>query len=82
MTLPTQKTRSTAGPLCIIHLPFLYARTEVSHASAHVSSSAYTRFCVRPMPGYPQQREAAVLRSLDGEGVFEALHAGRRPRPC
>jgi hypothetical protein len=27
--LPTQKTCSTAGPLCIIHLPFLYVRAEV-----------------------------------------------------
>jgi hypothetical protein len=28
----------------------------------------------RPMAGYPHQREAAVLRSLDGEGVFEFFH--------
>jgi hypothetical protein len=55
--LPTQRTCSTAGPLCIIHSPFLYVRAEASHRSASPYHSAYAGRRVRPMAGYPYQRE-------------------------
>ena len=74
MVLPTQKTRSTAGPLCIIHylLPLCPGRS----FSLLCLFPAYFTCCVRPRQGYPHggRRRGAVLRSLDGEVVFEFLH--------
>jgi hypothetical protein len=65
----TQKTCSTAGPLCIIHAPKRDLLGRGSSVSACPYHSAYTRSCVRPMPGYPH-------RGGGGEGTGE----GKRPR--
>jgi hypothetical protein len=59
----TQKTCSTAGPLRIIHSPFLYVRAEVPLSSA--SLPAYARSSALPMPGYP-------YRGGGGEGTHMA----------
>jgi hypothetical protein len=53
MSLPTQKTCSTAGPLCIIHSPKRDLLGRGSFVSACPYHSAYAKSCVRPMLGYP-----------------------------
>jgi hypothetical protein len=51
----TQKTRSTAGPLCIIHLPKRDLLGRGSSVSACPDHSAYAGSSTLPMPGYPHR---------------------------
>ena len=74
----TQKTCSTAGPLCDLQF------TSGQRFLSALPLPAYARSCIRPMAGYPQGgsggRENLTRRSLDGaldaKLLLDILHAG------
>ena len=70
----TQQTCSTAGPLCFIH-PNAISWAEVPLSlpvpiTQHIPGPVFVQWLVIHM-----RAGGAVLRSLDGEGVFKFFHA-------
>jgi hypothetical protein len=71
--MPIQKTCSTAGPLCIINSSSVCGQRFRRALPIH-PPSAYTRFCVRPMLGYPH-RGGGGEGSMARRGLDAALNA-------